>query len=89
MCNKRNCKEILNFRKVDECMAPIIDLINTFTKLKTLGCCCGHGKYTQSIVVQDRNGTIYDLISNQIIPRKKRFYLKDKEGYYYIPEAQK
>jgi len=31
--------------------------------------------------------TIFDLISNKIIPRKKRFYKIDKQGYYYIPEV--
>jgi len=34
------------------------------------------------------NGKInWDLISNNIIPRKRKFYKKDKQGYYYIPEV--
>ncbi len=32
-----------------------------------------------------RNG--FDLISGKDIPRDKRFYVKDSEGYYYIPEV--
>ena len=66
--------------------------IITFMKVKggynPLACCCGHKKYPMTIVVT--NGKIiWDLISNEIIPRKKRFYIKDKQGYYFIPEAVK
>ena len=52
-------------------------------------CCCGHGKYPMTIVVEDyfNNRTMIDWCSNKIIPRKKRFYVKDKQGYYYIPET--
>ena len=32
-------------------------------------------------------GQIFDLISEVDIPRKKKFYKKDKQGYYYIPEV--
>ena len=39
------------------------------------------------IIILCRDGkTIVDLVSNKIIPRTKRFYKKDKQGYYYIPE---
>lgn len=70
-------------------MATLVQAINQ-THLKTLGCCCGHGKYPMTIVVKDVGG-IYEYISGKPIPRKKRFYLKekDKEGFYYIPETLK
>jgi len=72
------CKEH-NPRKIDKCMQNII----TFMKVKG-----GYKKYPMTIVVT--NGKIiWDLISNEIIPRKKRFYIKDKEGYYFIPESVK
>jgi hypothetical protein len=29
----------------------------------------------------------FELLSKTYIPRKKRFYIKDKKGYYYIPEV--
>ena len=31
----------------------------------------------------------YEYFSHQYILRKKRFYKKDKEGYYFIPETIK
>ena len=30
---------------------------------------------------------VFELFSGKLINRKKRFYKKDKEGYYYIPEV--
>lgn len=53
-----------------------------------LACCCGHGRYNLSIVYKSPKGKIFDLVSGIEIPREKRFYIKDKEGYYYIPEVQ-
>ena len=70
---------------VDKPMITLLQAINK-THLRTLGCCCGHGKYPMTIVVKDVVG-VYELISGKPIPRKKRFYLKDKEGFYYIPET--
>jgi len=29
----------------------------------------------------------FELFSGKIIPRKIKFYKKDKQGYYYIPET--
>ena len=29
----------------------------------------------------------FDLISGKDIPRRKRFYKRDKDGYFYIPEV--
>jgi len=75
-------------RRIDPCLKRLIE----FMKVKgggiqPLGSCCGHGKYPLTIVVT--NGKInWELLSNHIIPRKKKFYVKDKEGYYYIPEIE-
>ena len=56
-------------------------------------CCCGHGKYKKSVIIETTNikgeVTNYELFTGKIIPRKKRFYKKDKQGYYYIPEVIK
>jgi len=73
--------------RVDSCLVNLIIFINAHTPLATLSSCCGHGKYNMSIVVEDKNGNIFDLVSNKKIPRKKRFYVKDKEGFYFIPET--
>ncbi len=77
-------------RKIDSCM---IQLINYLKKenYKTLGCCCGHGKYPATVIVKNEHGLIYELLTKgmPVIPRKKKFYKKDKQGYYYIPETLK
>lgn len=74
------------FLHLDRCMALLIRALNQ-DEWETLGSCCGHGKYSQSIVVKHADGHIFDLISSETIPRKTRFYRKDKQGLYYIPEA--
>ena len=94
MCNSRSSTEIgvgnqaNKFAKVDRCMANLIRLLNVL-KVKTLACCCGHGKYDMSIVILARDDkTRRELISGKIIPRERRFYKKNqKTGYYYIPEV--
>lgn len=75
--------------RVDKIMANLIVLLNLNDYIETLGCCCGHLKYPPSIVVKDHRGVIWEVISGITIPRKKRFYKKDKEGYYFIPECNK
>ncbi|MDP4039850.1 MAG: hypothetical protein Q8P57_04710 [Candidatus Pacearchaeota archaeon] len=52
----------------------------------TYACCCGHGKYPMTIIVKNIKSEFVEIVSGKKIPRKKRFYLKDKQGYYYIPE---
>jgi len=83
-------------RRMDKCMKKLTDFINTHPNVKTLACCCGHGKYDMSIIVKHKTGMdgnwvwkIMDMISGIEIPRKKRFYKRDKQGYYYIPEVIK
>ena len=84
MCKKTNYK-IPNPR-IDKCMVNLIRQLR-FGKVETLSCCCGHYKYNQSIVVRAKDGSTIDLISNRIIPRKRKFYKRDKQGYYYLKEA--
>ena len=79
--------------RIDKCMQGLIDFINTHPNVKTLGCCCGHGKYDMSIVVKHKTGLdgkwkweIMELCTRTALPRKRNFYKRDKEGYYYIPE---
>ena len=79
--------------RIDPCIANFIEIlnINLNKSIKILACCCGHGKYPMTIIVEVESDfhspEIYDLVSGIEIPRKKRFYLKDKQGYYYIPET--
>jgi hypothetical protein len=72
-------------------MKPLIDWLN-IQGYKTVACCSGHDKYPMTVVVEYMtNGkpSYIELFSGKIIPRKRRYYLKDKDGLYYIPEVQK
>ena len=74
--------------KVDARLALTVSLLNR-CGFKTLGCCSGHGKYRQTIIITHEGSKPFDIMSGVMIPRKKRFYKKDKQGYYYIPEVEK
>jgi len=71
-------------------MKDYIELLNSL-RLITRACCCGHGKYPKTVVIErtNINGEVInlELISGKIIPRKKLFYKKDKQGFYFIPES--
>lgn len=94
MCNSRNSKKTpfiysgeIKWKKVDRCLPNLLCFINGNTSFRTLGSCCGHGRYPMSIVCKSPFGHIEDICSGIIIPRTKRFYVKDKDGYYYIHEV--
>jgi len=74
--------------RVDACMRNLLRILNLHG-IRTVGSCCGHGKYNMSIVVKSYgvNGKVYELLSNIEIPRTEKFYVKDEEGFYYIPEV--
>jgi len=90
MCNKRNSTTVYiqhqkRWVKLDSCIAPLILNLNQHN-FKTLASCCGHNKYPMTIIVE--SNTNLELIQTIPIPRKKRFYVKDKKGFYYIPETK-
>ena len=90
MCKKKQFK--YRPSEIDECMRNFIRILNYSLKnhLKVVTCCCGHGVYPMTILVKNNSkGFIFDLVSGKKIPRKTRFYKKDKEGYYYFPEVSK
>ena len=74
-------------RRIDPCMKNLIDFLK-LNGIKTLSCCCGHGKYPMTIICK-WGGNIIEIFSYKEIPRKSRFYKKDKHGVYYIPETIK
>lgn len=89
------CKKLKGIHnRIDKCMKDFIKWLNE--KHVTVACCCGHGKYNMTVVVKEgvRDGLkreiIYrEIFSQKIIPRKRNFYKKDKQGYYFIPETIK
>ncbi len=84
MCKKKQFKYCPS--QIDPCLQQAIRVLNAFEML-TLGSCCGHGKYPATIVYVDPLGGTCELFSGKEIPRKKKFYKKDKQGYYYILEV--
>ena len=90
MCKKTNYKSC-NVR-IDKCMRGFISTLKSYG-IEVLACCCGHGKYPMTIIYRHKsndilNGNIYDMISGWGIQRKRNFYKRDKEGYFYIPEVK-
>lgn len=88
------CKKIFyksSNPKMDKCMEDYVRMINKIILpiYETKASCCGHGKYPKTVVIglKKYGSQCFDLFSGQIIPRKRRFYKRDKEGYYYIPET--
>jgi len=85
MCNKPRLTKGSAASRIDPCMKNIIIFLED-RGVKTLACCCGHKKYPVTIVA-DIGGCNKEIFSWKNIPRKKRFYQRDKQGYYYIPET--
>ena len=75
-------------RRIDPCIKQLIRYLN-IQGITTIASCCGHGKYPMTILVRTTDtGEGYDIVSGTyIVKRKKKFYKKDKQGYYYIPEV--
>ena len=94
MCKLRSYSKIeIGKRKikVDWCLRHLLIAIDN-GNMETLGSCCGHGKYSMTIVCRNKHmgdDYIFELLSGIPIKRKRRFYIKDKKGFYYIPEVEK
>ena len=87
MCEKKQFKYCPS--EIDECMRPLIKFLQEIGE-KTVACCCGHSRYSMTIVVESifpENGKFFEILSETYIDRKKKIYKKDKEGYYFIPEV--
>lgn len=86
MCKKGNPS------RIDKCMRGLIHRLNRLIDSghKIRACCCGHGKYPMTIVIESDEtyySHFYDLISGKTIQRTRRFYQRDKQGRFYIPET--
>jgi hypothetical protein len=79
--------------RIDECIEILLTnlyFLYEKTNKEVVASCCGHKKYPMTIIIKNKKtGHIYDMVSNITIPRKRNFYKKDKQGYYYIPEIIK
>lgn len=87
MCKAKKYHKTSNTR-IDKCMRKLVRWLNIFLPFEIKACCCGHGKYPMTLVVMDSKLKIpYEIFSGKNIPRKRNFYKRDGEGYYYIPEV--
>jgi len=88
MCDKRNsviAKIHGGDIRLDPCLREQIIKLNYIAPF-TVASCCGHYRYPETILVMYDLGTVREIRSGVIIPRKRRFYKIDTYGYYYIPE---
>ncbi len=80
-------------QRIDPCMRDFINQL-TIGGAKVLACCCGHGKYSTTVVFQRKQGVFVVAYCSKsdsvakILPRKKRFYRRDKDGWFFIPEIE-
>ena len=92
------CKKLsYNGKRIDPCLSKDLKHINSWRNglFKSLLSCCGHSKYEKTVVVQNNsNGAVFEWFSGIKLPqiykngkKRKRYYKKDKKGYYYIPEV--
>ena len=99
MCKAKRYKSGKPNSRIDHCMVELINMLNMALcedEYTAVACCCGHGKYRMSLLVREEiyvKGThtgfqVREWFSNLIISRKRKFYKRDKQGYYYIPELQ-
>jgi hypothetical protein len=75
-------------RFIDPCLVGLIKFLNE-QGIETISCCCGHGIYPMTIVVRtDLPGVTREICHGIIFQgRRKRYYRKDANGVYYIPEV--
>ncbi len=78
--------------RIDPCMRPFIELLQ-LGGAKTLSCCCGHGRYSTTVVFEYEGQALAVAYRAKfpsvavILHRKKRFYKRDSDGVYFIPEV--
>ena len=85
------CKKLKGIHnRIDKCMKNFIKFLKNACDVKVVACCCGHGKYPMTIVAKFNNDIqpYVEIVSGISIPRKRNFYKKDKQGYYFIPEVE-
>lgn len=76
--------------RIDVCLKDIIKTMNNI-QYKTLASCCGHEKYYATIVIKNKaTGYISELYTGKKlgVRKRNRYYKKDSEGFYYIPELK-
>jgi hypothetical protein len=88
MCIGKTTEVIIEGKSisVDSCIADEVSELNR-VGIKTLGCCCGHGKYEKTIIIKGHKIPNWEWFSGKLIMRKRNFYYKDKEGIFHLLEV--
>lgn len=96
------CEKIISkgsAKNIDSCMIEELENIRenrrAFDKrFKMIMSCCGHGRYSRTLIVQNRgSGYHFEWYSGISLEGTKRsdsrvpFYKRDSLGHYYIPEV--
>ncbi len=79
-------------RKIDPCMRHFVKNANKLLnkRVEIRMCCCGHGKYPMTIILLDKlSGAYFEMFSGKLFLKSRKFYKRDKQGYYYIPGIKK
>jgi len=80
------CEKTKHMRKnIDPCMRDGIRHLQE-NGVVTVSSCCGHGKYPPTIIALI-DGVYYEILTRTRIDRIKRFYKRDNQGYYFVPEC--
>jgi hypothetical protein len=78
--------------RIDPCMRKRIERLNEMIRGKTIASCCGHGRYPMTIVVRGNYygyNLTWEWFSGTPLKNKKKFYKRDPDGYFFIPEISK
>jgi len=80
--------------RIDPCIIDQIAWINLNSDYETILSCCGHNKYKSSIIIININGSVFEWFSGIELSKyyknghiRHKYYKKDDQGYYYIPEV--
>lgn len=83
------CKKLKGLHnRIDPCLKPLLKWLKR-EGYYIVASCCGHSVYPMTIIVRSRRNGIAnygELLSGVTISRTRKFYMKDKQGYYFIPE---
>lgn len=73
---------------IDPCMESVVKFFEDWAGVDMVMCCCGHGVYPMTIIVRLPDGSFREIFSGATFPPgTKRFYRRDKNGMYYVPET--
>lgn len=75
--------------RIDPCLKDELKSLHRLG-IKTIASCCGHKKYNKTIVmpiIYNGKKAGFEIFSATILLRTRKFYKRDKEGIYYIPEV--